>query len=50
MFALGLVVGAALMVAAVTARVKARLKCSWRDAVMVALGGGGPGTPEDEGP
>ena len=50
MFALGLILGALLLLAGVTARVKARLKCSWRDAVLVALGGGGPGTPEDEGP
>lgn len=49
MFIFGVVVGMFLLLAAVSVRVKARAGCSWKDAVVVALGGGGPGTPEDEG-
>jgi hypothetical protein len=46
MFALGVVVGAVVFLAAVAVRVKARTKCSWKDALTVALGGGGPGAPD----
>jgi hypothetical protein len=46
MFIFGLVIGAILMLAVVTVRVKMRTKCSWRDAAIIALGGGGPGAPD----
>jgi hypothetical protein len=44
-----LLLGVLVGVAGCVALIKVRRKCSWRDAMVIASGAGGPGTPEDEG-
>jgi hypothetical protein len=41
-FVLGVLVG----IAACVALVKVRRGCSWREAAVIASGGGGPGAPD----